>query len=122
MLRRDRRESTHSPPLITTSRRSRLRTPLPNEQSNGDALDAITDYNTNNVLSTDHANAPDWQLTAQDAFNNTFALIFVVESCLMLYGLGLRCYFSTGRQTFEFVVTVASLIDLTMDLSGACSG
>ncbi|CAM9416805.1 unnamed protein product, partial [Scytosiphon promiscuus] len=74
------------------------------------------------VLALDHANAPDWQLTAQDAFNNTFALIFLVEACLMLYGLGLRCYFSTGRQIFEFVVTVASLIDLTMDLSGVCSG
>ncbi|CAM9140740.1 unnamed protein product, partial [Hapterophycus canaliculatus] len=74
------------------------------------------------VLALDHANAPDWQLTAQDTFNNTFALIFVVEACLMLYGLGLRCYFSTGRQIFEFVVTIASLIDLTMDLSGACSG
>lgn len=40
----------------------------------------------------------------------------------MLYGLGFRCYFSTSRQIFEFVVTVASLIDLVMDLSGACAG
>ncbi|CAM9490330.1 unnamed protein product [Ectocarpus fasciculatus] len=74
------------------------------------------------VLALDHADAPDWQLTAQDIFNHTFASIFVVETCLMLYGLGFRCYFSTGRQIFEFVVTVASLIDLVMDLSGACSG
>lgn len=79
-------------------------------------------HNNTNVSSTDHANAPDWQLTAQDAFNHTFALIFVVETCLMLYGLGFRCYFSTGRQIFEFVVTVASLIDLIMNLSNACSG
>ncbi|CAM9379872.1 unnamed protein product, partial [Ectocarpus sp. 13 AM-2016] len=74
------------------------------------------------VLAVDHADAPDWQLTAQDIFNHTFASIFVVETCLMLYGLGFRCYFSTGRQIFEFVVTMASLIDLVMDLSGACSG
>ncbi|CBJ31134.1 conserved unknown protein [Ectocarpus siliculosus] len=40
----------------------------------------------------------------------------------MLFGLGFRCYFSTGRQIFEFVVTMASLIDLVMNLSGACSG
>lgn len=46
----------------------------------------------------------------------------MVEACLMLYGLGFRCYFSTGRQVFEFVVTVASLTDLIIDLSRACSG
>ena len=40
----------------------------------------------------------------------------------MLYGLGLRCYFSTSRQIFEFVVTVASVIDAAMELSNACSG
>lgn len=73
-------------------------------------------------LKTDHAHAPEWQLAAQDIFNNTFAFIFVVETSLMLYGLGFRCYFSTSRQIFEFVVTVASVIDVSMDLSGACSG
>lgn len=51
-----------------------------------------------------------------------FACIFVVETCFVLVGLGPRCYFSTGRQTFEFVVTIASLADLVMDVSGACSG
>ncbi|CAN0102719.1 unnamed protein product [Ectocarpus sp. 12 AP-2014] len=78
--------------------------------------------NTVVLAVADHADAPDWQLTAQDIFNHTFASIFVVETCLMLYGLGFRCYFSTGRQIFEFVVSMASLIDLVMDLSGACSG
>lgn len=46
----------------------------------------------------------------------------MVETGLMLYGLGFRCYFSTSRQIFEFVVTVASVIDVAMDLSDACSG
>lgn len=71
---------------------------------------------------TDHAHASDWQLTAQDIFNHIFAFIFVVETCLMLYGLGIRCYFSTNRQSFDFVVTVAAVIDVAMDLSGTCSG
>lgn len=71
---------------------------------------------------TDHTDAPDWQLTVQDAFNNAFACIFVVETGLMLVGLGPRCYFSTGRQTFEFVVTVASLADLLLDVSQTCAG
>lgn len=62
------------------------------------------------------------QALVQDAFNYAFALIFVVEATLALIGLGPRCYFSMGRQTFDFIVTVASVVDAALELSQTCSG
>lgn len=70
----------------------------------------------------DGANVSDSQSTVQDIFNDGFAFVFVVEASLALIGLGPSCYFSTGRQTFDFVVTVASLADVFFTRSHTCSG
>lgn len=70
----------------------------------------------------DGADIPEWQSIAQDRFNDAFALIFVVEATLALIGLGPRCYFSMGRQVFDFIVTVASVADVLLNMSNACSG
>ncbi|CAM9335645.1 unnamed protein product, partial [Sphacelaria rigidula] len=74
------------------------------------------------VLAVDGANVSDSQSTVQDIFNDGFAFVFVVEASLALIGLGPSCYFSTGRQTFDFVVTVASLADVFFTRSHTCSG
>lgn len=69
----------------------------------------------------DRFDAPNWQQSAQDIFNHGFACIYMVETCLLIIGLGPRCYFSRGSQILEFVATMASLADLIMDISNACS-
>ena len=56
--------------------------------------------------------------TALDLANTMFTLMFVVESWVRMYGLGLTRYWATGWNRFDCVVTYCSLLDVVLSLVG----
>jgi hypothetical protein len=53
--------------------------------------------------------------------NCLFAAVFVLEASLKLAGHGSMAYFSSSESCFDFIVTVASMLDSALFLGGVCA-
>ena len=59
--------------------------------------------------------------TAVDASNCVFAVVFAAEASIKLAGLGCDAYFKHAPNVFDFCISVVSVVDTVMFVSGQCT-
>ena len=57
-------------------------------------------------------------LEALEVFNLIFTIIFIIEAILKILALGLRTYFHSSWNKFDFFVVLTSLVDIILNFIG----
>lgn len=74
------------------------------------------------ALSLDRYPEPYLDNSILDYMNLSFTVIFFLEMLIKLLGFGVKGYFQDNFNTFDCIIVVMSLLDLTLTYSPATSG
>ena len=73
------------------------------------------------VLGIDHYGINPNTKTFLDLANEAFTIIFFVEMCLKLFGLGVKKYMSDKMNYMDGTIVILSMVELLMQSGGAIS-
>jgi hypothetical protein len=63
-------------------------------------------------LSFEQYDQPEYLTKASDVANYIFTVIFALEMCLKIFGLGVKRYLQDGFNIFDCIVVILSLVEL----------
>eukprot|EP01062_Namystynia_karyoxenos_P002769 TRINITY_DN1097_c0_g2_i1.p1 TRINITY_DN1097_c0_g2~~TRINITY_DN1097_c0_g2_i1.p1 ORF type:complete len:2446 (+),score=704.96 TRINITY_DN1097_c0_g2_i1:141-7478(+) len=73
------------------------------------------------VLATEYYEQPSWLKDFQDVANLVFILIFTVEAAIKLYAYGVKMYFESPWNRFDFIVVIISWVGFCVLVIGKSS-
>ncbi|TNM87112.1 hypothetical protein fugu_007342 [Takifugu bimaculatus] len=71
------------------------------------------------TIATEHHHQPEWLTSLQDVASRVLLVLFIVEMFIKMYALGLRAYFMSLFNRFDFFVVLCGILEMIMFSAGA---
>ncbi|XP_056895578.1 dihydropyridine-sensitive L-type skeletal muscle calcium channel subunit alpha-1-like [Takifugu flavidus] len=71
------------------------------------------------TIATEHHHQPEWLTSLQDVASRVLLVLFIIEMFIKMYALGLRAYFMSLFNRFDFFVVLCGILEMIMFSAGA---